>query len=221
RGRPCRPSAVGLLVGLANGRGDATAVVHLVAVLLRPGADGRGVLAAGRRGTRLPSARGAASGTTTVLHVRLEKAAELVRISGGEIDLVRLAVQRERHGLVRLAAVEVVDKKDLNLLCHRISFRRYLRDQGVPASAVSPAPVICSTAVRRKANRFCRKNTNPRQSPVRRARPGNMRVSDIGHRTKGAGGGFRDDHRCRSIRLLPRVFGFTRSRPRNSATPSS
>lgn len=69
-------------------------------------------------------ARSTASGTSATLDVGVEKAAKLVRVGGREVDLVRLAVQRERHGLVRLAAVEVVDKKDLNLLCHWISFHR-------------------------------------------------------------------------------------------------
>ena len=114
--------------------------------------------AAARRLAAPPDARPPAR---PALHVGLEKTTELVRIGGGEIDLVRLAVQRERDGLVRLAAVEVIDKKDLNLLCHRISFHRKLEGRGSAASAVSPSPDICSTAVRRKANRFSRKNTNP------------------------------------------------------------
>ena len=107
--------------------GHAAAVVDLVAVLLGPGADLGGVLAAaggGRAGGLAASARSTPTGAAAALHVRVEKTAELVGIGGREVDLVGLAVQRERHGLVRLAAVEVVDKKDLNLLCHRISFHR-------------------------------------------------------------------------------------------------
>src|SRR5262249_23538235 len=46
-------SAVGLLVGLADGRGNTAAVVDLVTVLLRPGTDLRGVLAATGSGTGL------------------------------------------------------------------------------------------------------------------------------------------------------------------------
>src|SRR4051812_44445554 len=96
-------SGVGLLVGLAHGGGDAAAVIDLVAVLLRPRADLRGVLAAARRSTRLAAAgRRTAAGATPALGVRLEQAAELVSVGGGEVDLVGLAVQRERHGLVRL-----------------------------------------------------------------------------------------------------------------------
>lgn len=50
----CLCSAVGLLVGLTDGRGDTTAVVDLVTVLLGPGTDLRRVLAAARhRGARL------------------------------------------------------------------------------------------------------------------------------------------------------------------------
>jgi uncharacterized protein (TIGR00375 family) len=36
-----------------------------------------------------------------------------------------------------------------------------------------------------------------------------------------SGGAAESGRRCNSIRVLPRVFGFTQSRPRNSATPSS
>src|SRR6185503_12364744 len=104
---------------------------------LGPRADLGGVLASAGSGARLCTpARGTAAGTPTALHVGLEKATQLVRIGGREIDLVGLAVQRERHGLVRLAAVEVVDKKDLNLLCHRISFHRKREGRGSAASAV-------------------------------------------------------------------------------------
>lgn len=58
------------------------------------------------------------------LHVPLQERAEFFRMLGLEVDLVGLAVERERHRLVRLATVEVIDKKDLNLLCHGISFHR-------------------------------------------------------------------------------------------------
>ncbi|CAK7288369.1 exported hypothetical protein [Streptomyces misionensis JCM 4497] len=52
----------------------------------------------------------------------------------------------------------------------------------VRASARFAAPVICSTAVRRKANRFCRKNTNPWERIAGHSGHGKLRVSDIGHR---------------------------------------
>jgi hypothetical protein len=79
----------------------------------------------------LPRAhRGTAAGTAPALGVGLEQTAELVRISSGEVDLVSLAVQRERHGLIRFAAVEVIDKKDLNLLCHRDSLSPKMQYDG-------------------------------------------------------------------------------------------
>src|SRR5674476_1048993 len=40
-------------------------------------------------------------------------------VGGGEVDLVRDAVEGEGHGLVRCATVDVVNQDDLNLLCHR------------------------------------------------------------------------------------------------------
>lgn len=201
-----RRGSAPVLVGLANVGGDTAA-----SLTVRPCAfaharisavSGLPAETAARPGA---SSGGTATGAAATLGVGLEQAAELFSVGGGEVDLVGLAIHSERHGLVRLATVEVVDKKDLNLLCHRISFHRK-----------------CST---RKGNRFCLENTNPRREVQDVNRAGNVRDSDIGHRRAEPSKSGRDrsaiDQRCRSIRLLPKVFGFTRSRPRNSATPSS
>src|SRR5690606_29894642 len=121
-----RRSGVRLFVGLANIGRNPTAVVHLVPLLLGPGADLRGV------GAAAPAARAAlstaarrAAGTTPVLQVRLKRGAQLVGVLRVEVDLVALAVQGERHRLVGLAPVDVVDKENLNLLCHRLPFHEY------------------------------------------------------------------------------------------------
>jgi len=46
-------------------------------------------------------------------------------------------------------------------------------------------------------------------------------VTGLPGQDQASGGAAEPGRRCNSIRVLPRVFGFTQSRPRNSATPSS
>src|SRR5581483_4163439 len=115
-----RPSGVGLLVRLSDIARNTAAVIDVVALLLGPRANLRGVLRAAHRahrGTGPATARGASPAAllAPLLGVRSEQLAQLPRVRVREVDLVGAPVESERHGLIRLAAVEIVDKKDLNL----------------------------------------------------------------------------------------------------------
>jgi hypothetical protein len=54
-----------------------------------------------------------------MLHVVGELFTKLAGVAGTEVDLIRGAIETKRHGLCRLAPIEIVDEKYLYLLCHR------------------------------------------------------------------------------------------------------
>src|SRR5690349_7288847 len=115
--RVCATS-VGGLVGLQHLGADASPLAHLVPVLPRPLADRGGVGAT--RGTGPTTAAG---GPTTadsacVPHPGGQLISQPSSILRVEVDLVTDAVEGERDGLPRLTTIEVIDEKDLDLLCH-------------------------------------------------------------------------------------------------------
>src|SRR6478735_8243241 len=84
-------------------------------VLARPGADLR------RRGDpdRLGSpTSGTAADRTSVGDVRRQRVTQGLRVLGVEVDGVLLAVDPERHRLLGIALVDVIDEHDVHLLRH-------------------------------------------------------------------------------------------------------
>src|SRR5260370_764193 len=86
--------------------------------LPRPRADLRTALTAGT--SALPAAPSRSTCFARVLHIVSELFTKLACVAGTEIDLIRGAIESKRHGLCRLAPIEIVDEKHLHLLCHRI-----------------------------------------------------------------------------------------------------
>src|SRR3954453_2633731 len=116
-----RPSTL-LMNGFVLGddvRGNAATLIDLVAVGLRPLADSRTLLAAGASARPTAAARGV-SGTdfARVFHIVGKLIAKLSGVPRTQVDLIGDAVETKRHGLGRLAAVEIVDEKHLHLLGH-------------------------------------------------------------------------------------------------------
>ncbi|GMA22906.1 hypothetical protein GCM10025864_06650 [Luteimicrobium album] len=56
-----------------------------------------------------------------------------------EVDLVRDAVQRERHRLLGRATVEIVDEEDLNLLSHK-GTSRFLHCRNIASTDLKMMP---------------------------------------------------------------------------------
>ena len=66
----------------------------------------------------LLGARASAAGAAGRRDERRERVAQPRRVLVGKVDLVRLAVERERHRAGRLGTVEVVDEPNVHLLSH-------------------------------------------------------------------------------------------------------
>src|SRR5690606_19850360 len=109
--------AVSLLVGLADGRGDAAAVRDLVARLARPSADACGIAGGARSGAG--AARATTAHPTSLLRPAADRFTDLLRVLGRQVDLVGDSVQGEVHRLIGLFAVQIVDELDYGLPCHR------------------------------------------------------------------------------------------------------
>ncbi len=141
------------------------------------------------------------------------------------------AVQRERHGLVRLATVEVVDKKDLNLLCHRICsfWIDNLRVEGlrrVPLFHVPCYMQYCSTSESKPLLLEKHKPLGETRGPLE-----DRKRARFGHRERGQGGRTDASPRRSQMQKHPAVaqgvrFGFVRDRGtprrprhRNAAAP--
>ena len=107
--------SVGLVVGRLDPGGDPAALAHLVAVAL---AHARISAVSTSRGRRAGARRPAAAHPAGRADVAGQRVAQLRGVGGGQVDLVRGAVEGEGHGLVGGGAVEVVDQGDLHFLGH-------------------------------------------------------------------------------------------------------
>src|SRR6478609_666362 len=149
--------SVGLVVGRLHLGRDAAAVRHLVPVGPSPLANGTEVAAldaAGRSGAASrggPAARAAATG---VARPRGELVAQLLGVLVRKVYLVGDSVERERHCLGGVTAVEVVDQLHFDTLSHvspsALSCRRgYIRvDNPRTASIYTPSAQNGLPAVR-------------------------------------------------------------------------
>jgi DNA helicase II / ATP-dependent DNA helicase PcrA len=100
--------------------------------------------------------------------------------------------------------------------------------QGSAAPAAGPAGRRNGPAGRSQAGERFWARRRPRQrqpggtgQPAAAGPAAPVAVTGSPERDQASGGAADTGRRCNSIRVLPRVFGFTQSRPRNSATPSS
>src|SRR5215469_6319582 len=96
--------------------GNAAPLAYLVTPLPSPRPDLGAPLATGT----CPGATAPAATATLprVIDVLGEIFAELACVTGTQVDLVGGAVEAERHGLVGLAPIEIIDEQHLNLLRH-------------------------------------------------------------------------------------------------------
>ena len=116
---------MGGVVGVLDGLVDPAAVGDLVAILLGPGPDLRGVwVTTGGAG---PSAAGAtaAGGLPAGLREGMQCLTQFLGVGGGEVDLVVLAVEAELDGVFGGAAVEVVLEVHFDFLSHGWCSFRY------------------------------------------------------------------------------------------------
>src|SRR6185295_6575780 len=104
------------------GRNPA-AVADLVTVFAGPLPNFTKIGFRGRRPrpTRTPTSAPTATDPTRVPYPRRHRLAQCLSICRGKINFVRHAVEGERHGLLGLAAVKVVDENNLHLLRHEFS----------------------------------------------------------------------------------------------------
>src|SRR5580698_4857788 len=110
--------ADGRLVVLDDFGRNAAAFLDVVTVSPGPCADLGGVDGTGAGTAATGGAPGGAAGLAAVGHVVCQHLAQLFGVPGAEVDLVLGPVDAEANGAFRCAAVDVVDKQRLNLLCH-------------------------------------------------------------------------------------------------------
>jgi hypothetical protein len=102
--------------------GMAAAVLDLDTLRLAPLTDLGTIHPARRRSTSAPGRPPlTAADPPPYLHVPGQRIPQLLGMFGVQIDLICAAIQPEADRTLGVAAVEVVDKKGLHLLCHRSS----------------------------------------------------------------------------------------------------
>lgn len=107
---------LGGVVGVLDGLVNPAAVGDLVPVLLRPGPDLRRLRITTGGGPGPGGPGGLGLGPSASGGVGAQGLPQLLRVSGGEVDLVLPAVQSELDGLLCGTALEVVFQNDFYAL---------------------------------------------------------------------------------------------------------
>src|SRR5258708_23988993 len=98
---------------------DPSAVLDVVAVLPRPGADSNGIDGAGLAArTAWPRLARRSADLAGVVDVTPERGTQLLVVLAAEVYFVFSPVQGEADGSVGLAAIDVVDEQGLDSLGH-------------------------------------------------------------------------------------------------------
>lgn len=113
---------LGGVVGVLDGLVNTAAVGDLVTALLRPGPDLRRLRITTGGGTGPAGPGGLAMGPLASGSIRAQGLPQLLRISGGEVDLVLPAVHTELDGLLRRTTLEVVLQNNRYTLGHLFAF---------------------------------------------------------------------------------------------------
>src|ERR1035438_10685276 len=103
---------MGLVVGREDARGDAATVADLLTVLARPLPDCAQIAATLTSGSPCLARALTAAGTASMVLPGLEVVAQFLGVSRGQVNLIRDAVKRERYGLNRVCAVDVVRSEE-------------------------------------------------------------------------------------------------------------